>query len=121
MSKSRWSKVFGVGVILALMTFAGSGSCVAAPGFSSTSRHDGEKMSRGNLLEVTAVGGGQIRLTFERPELVFVAPNFTVSQCGRELPPTLATLMGLIGKRPTGWAYYVDGKALYHRLEFDCQ
>lgn len=120
MNKQGVSRVLWLGVFVAGMIFVGVGSCLAAPGGKVPGRHDGEEILNRNLLEVRVVDQ-QIRLTFTRPEPAFVTPDFTISQCGRELAPTVATLTAMIGKASNGWAFFVDGKALYHRLEFECR
>ena len=107
--------------IAAGFIFAGSGSCLAVKGNYAKTLHGGEEISNQNLLEVKTVGGGKIQLVFERPFPAFVAPDFTISQCGLELAPNVATLNSMVGKPSKGWASYVDGAAVYSRLEFECR
>lgn len=121
MHKSWRGMGLGLTMIAAGMVFAGSGSCQAAAGSYARLLHEGEEMYNDHLLEVTIVAGGKIQVTFDRPDPALVSADFTISQCGRELSPTISTLTALIGKGSRGWALYFDGKAVYHRLEFDCQ
>ena len=118
---SCWlGKFLGLMLVMAGLILAGVGSCLAATGYQARGWHDGELVNSRHLVEVTVVDG-QIRLTFARPKPISLAPDFTMSYCGQELPPIVTNLNSMIGKASKGWIIYVNGNELLHRLEFQCQ
>lgn len=95
-----------------------AGTALAA---DSRAMHSGQELYDPALLGVKIVDARWL-LDFGRPKPAILAPDFTMSYCGRELTPTRANLTAMIGKPCRSWFLTVEHKMpVYHRLEFQCR